>query len=293
MKKFTIVLTILIALTIKLNAQIPNSGFENWTTVGSYENPTGWNNCNSYSTGTFFPVTKSSDNYPLSVGNYSIRLENQVPLGNCSSYGFAQTCNNSNPGKPAFPITGHPNFFCGYYKFIPQNNDTMQIGLALFDNGVLVGGVNFFSTDTVLNWTSFNIPISSYTFADSANIAVAAFYNSPASLFPYGPFGNSVLYVDNLSFDNLITSIPEQSFINSTFSLYPNPASDIVTLNSDNTNNAALTLNIYNVIGTLVKSEILKQNNRQINIGNLSNGVYMVTIKSKDLTENQRLIIQR
>ena len=72
--------------------------------------------------------------------------------------------------------------------------------------------------------------------------------------------------------------------------VYPNPASDIVTLNI---NNVDLTLNIYNVIGTLVKSETLKQNNRQINIGDLSNGVYMVVIKSKDLTENQRLIIQR
>lgn len=80
---------------------------------------------------------------------------------------------------------------------------------------------------------------------------------------------------------------------NNIFTLYPNPASDLVNLNIDKTNNTELTLNIYNVTGTLVKSEILEQNNRQINIGDLSNGVYIVTIKSKDLTENQRLIIQR
>ncbi|NTW34062.1 MAG: T9SS type A sorting domain-containing protein, partial [Bacteroidetes bacterium] len=75
--------------------------------------------------------------------------------------------------------------------------------------------------------------------------------------------------------------------------IYPNPASVIVTLNIDNINNADLTLNIYNVIGTLVKTEILKQKNSQINIGDLSNGVYMISIKSKDLNENQKLIIQR
>jgi len=46
-------------------------------------------------------------------------------------------------------------------------------------------------------------------------------------------------------------------------------------------------------MGTLVKSEMLEQNNRQINISDLSNGVYMVSIRSKDLTENKRLIIQR
>jgi len=88
-------------------------------------------------------------------------------------------------------------------------------------------------------------------------------------------------------------SVSEQTSENTTFSLYPNPASDIVTLNIGNTNNADLSLNIYNVIGNLVKSEMLKQNNRQISIGDLSNGVYLVTIKSKDFTENQRLIIQK
>ena len=76
-------------------------------------------------------------------------------------------------------------------------------------------------------------------------------------------------------------------------SLYPNPASDIVTLNIDNTNNSELTLNIYNVIGTLVKSEMLKQNNRQINIGDLNNGIYIVEIKTNDWSEKQQLIIQR
>ena len=72
---------------------------------------------------------------------------------------------------------------------------------------------------------------------------------------------------------------------NPLFNLYPNPASDIVTLNIVNRNNDYLTLNIYNVTGTLVKSEMLKQNQRQINVRDLSNGIYMVSIKSKGLME--------
>ncbi len=75
--------------------------------------------------------------------------------------------------------------------------------------------------------------------------------------------------------------------------VYPNPASDIVTFNINNANTDIVELNIYTVMGLLVRSEILKQNHMQINIGDLCNGVYMVTIKSKDLSENQRLIIQR
>lgn len=88
-----------------------------------------------------------------------------------------------------------------------------------------------------------------------------------------------------------VTRIEDNSLHNQ-ISIYPNPAFDIITLNIDN-NNSDLILNIYNVMGTLVKSELLKQNQHQINIGNLSNGIYMVEIKSKERTEKQKLLIQR
>jgi len=52
-------------------------------------------------------------------------------------------------------------------------------------------------------------------------------------------------------------------------------------------------LNIYNVIGKLTRSEELQQNQRQINIGDLNDGVYLVEIKSKKWTGKQKLIIQR
>ncbi len=87
---------------------------------------------------------------------------------------------------------------------------------------------------------------------------------------------------------------------NKTISIYPNPASDILTLKIDRNSHSELTMNIYNVIGVLVKTEILKQGlapyqtvQQQFNIRDLSNGVYMIEIKSDDGSENQKLIIQR
>lgn len=87
--------------------------------------------------------------------------------------------------------------------------------------------------------------------------------------------------------------INENKIRDMNFNLFPNPASDIITLKIDNLSNTDLTLNIYNVTGTLVKSELLQQNQRQINIGGLSDGIYMVEIKSEEWTEKQKLIIQR
>jgi|GEM_PF-5690284 len=77
------------------------------------------------------------------------------------------------------------------------------------------------------------------------------------------------------------------------FNLFPNPAYDKIYLNSNNQSIANLTLNIYSLTGKLVKSEILKQNQQQINVGDLNNGVYMIEIKNIEWTGKQKLIIQR
>ncbi|MDD4210232.1 MAG: T9SS type A sorting domain-containing protein [Bacteroidales bacterium] len=292
MKKQYFLLFILLVLAFKINAQIPNNGFENWTTTGAYETPIFWTCGNSSSSGAFYPVTKSTDHYPTSMGSYSIRLENKLPLINGSSYGFAFTENGTeNAGSPSFPLLGHPTSFCGYYKCFPLNNDTMQIGIMLFNNGEFVAGAELLCTDTVANWTSFNVPISTYTDADSACIAVAAFYNDTNCALPNGPYGNSVLYVDNLSFDSLITSVSERIDKCLSFNLFPNPAYDILNLDIENSNNSELMFNIYNMLGTLVKSERLFS--KQIYISDLCNGMYMLEIKSNERTYKQKLIIQK
>ena len=276
-------------MTITTNAQIPNSGFENWTTVGNYQDPTFWGSTNTYSTGPFYAVTKSTDHYPVTVGDYSVRIENNTALSpNYSGRGYLST--GHPPPGPNFPTTGHPTSLTGYYKFAPLNADTMLIQIQLYKNGAPVSYGEFSTPDTTSSWTSFNIPLSNYLEADYGSIFIAAYY---ATDFNSLPRGNSVLYVDNLNFDNLINSISEQTSESTAFSLYPNPASDIVKLNINEVDNEELSLTIYNIAGTLVKSETLKQNQQEINIGNLNNGIYLVTIKTKNLTENQRLIIQR
>lgn len=87
--------------------------------------------------------------------------------------------------------------------------------------------------------------------------------------------------LDNLLINNLSTK------------LYPNPASDIVSLEINNTNREVLTLNIYNIMGFIVKTETISKYNNQINVSELNNGIYLILIKSKDLIREQKLVIQR
>ena len=303
MKKTTIFLLVLIGMNFKSAAQIPNNGFENWTTVGNSTEPTGWHSIYSLmdSSGTYCPVTKSTDHYPATIGNFSARIANDTarwnsanPPGNMLGWGFITSTKADD--KPLFPVTGHPKSLCGYYKFLPQNGDTMNIDFHFYKNGAEITMGNFQSNVTASSWTPFKVFVTDtlYNSVDSARVGFGS-CNEPKNGHG-GPRGNSALYIDNLSFDNLITSSSsvEKLFSkNMLFDLYPNPATDFVSFNIDNTNNADLTLTVYNVMGKIVKSETLQQNQKQINVKDLSRGIYFVEIKSKDWTGKQKLIIRR
>jgi photosystem II stability/assembly factor-like uncharacterized protein len=74
-------------------------------------------------------------------------------------------------------------------------------------------------------------------------------------------------------------------------SIYPNPASNLIRLNVNS--DEEVTLNIYNELGVLVKSQMVGKDYCPIEVGNLKIGTYLVEIRTKSHTEKQKLIIQR
>ena len=295
MKTSTLFIALLAVITLKTNAQIPNGGFEEWDAFSNYLQPQHYISPNEFATGSFHPVTQSTDHYPSDIGNYSLRLENNTSLLP-SIEGFGVVLQNRSsvltdgPG-PYFPITGHPMSLTGYYKYLPQGNDTMRILVLLFKNGVAIVGRAFITTDTIPDWRPFTINFPTYSSADSCSILIAS-YNANGLPPEFSPRGNSVLYIDNLNFDVLITSTQSQITNQDSFNLYPNPASNFIFLKTTVTNDSEKTLNIYNVIGKLVRTEKLISSQSKINIENLNAGIYMIEIKSRGLSEKKRLIIQ-
>ncbi|HOT88405.1 MAG TPA: T9SS type A sorting domain-containing protein, partial [Bacteroidales bacterium] len=98
-------------------------------------------------------------------------------------------------------------------------------------------------------------------------------------------------------YDNTVNTI-EQTKNENGITLFPNPASNMVSLNIDsenyqNINNEDFEMNVYNMMGKLVKTAVLKQNQNQINMDDLSNGIYMLIVKSKSVTTTKKLIIQK
>ena len=289
MKKTTLIFSSLFFIALLAKAQIPNSGFENWTSAGAYQDPTYWGSTNSYSAGPFYAVTKSLDNFPVSVGTYSVRIENNIAAFPPYA-GRGALFTGPPPPQPNFPIVGAPTSLTGYYKFDSQNNDTMFIQIQLYYQGNSVAFGQYTSAASVSAWSSFNIPISAYALADSGSMILVA-YN--ANGFNFVPHGNSVLYVDNLNFDYLITGVDQLKSGSTPFDLYPNPASDFVAVNRNVANTASITAAIFNPLGELVKSETITNNGQKISVKELANGIYTIELKSTEGSEKQKLVIQK
>ncbi len=262
-------------------AQIPNNGFENWTNFGNYMDPNSWATPNSSSASGYYPVTRDSDHFPSNVGNYSIRMESKPSaLPGIEALGGSVTGSGFNM-TPDFPVTGHPTSLHGYFKYAPLNNDTMHILIALFNNSTLVATGELNSTASAANWTSFNIPISAYITANGGKIYMAA-YNMSGGPPQYIPYGNSVLYIDNLSFDSLIMPGFAELEKKADIRVFPNPFSASTTVQlSAPVNNG--TLEILNVYGQKVR-EITSLANNIINVerDNLPAGIYFLQVNEND-----------
>lgn len=182
---------------------------------------------------------------------------------------------NSNSSTYSNLDVGLANYYCGQQWALACNgaNGTAPVS---FQGTSFVGVLN--------NVIEIKIPL-----ADIAN---------PTDFYQVSSGVDNCCVPDFVTLDScvigsLITTIISETIETSKISVYPNPASDVVTLNIDNIYNADLTLNIYNLLGGLVRSELLKQNQQKINVENLSNGIYMLEIKSNQGSEKQKLVIQR
>lgn len=104
--------------------------------------------------------------------------------------------------------------------------------------------------------------------------------------------GNSV-YLDNINLSQFISSTKDIE--SSKIKMYPNPSKGILNINApDNVKS----IEIVNSLGQVVKTETLNQNingvkQQQINLENLSNGVYMVRFISDNNTFAKKLILNR
>ncbi|AUC81889.1 S8 family peptidase [Lacinutrix sp. Bg11-31] len=100
-----------------------------------------------------------------------------------------------------------------------------------------------------------------------------------------GPFPN--MQAAMLALDNTL-SVNTKS--QSPFVMYPNPSNSVLNINLNNYNNAA-SLEIRNLLGQQVLTTNLTKSKNSLSVNNLSKGLYLVTVKTKNTTTTKKLII--
>jgi hypothetical protein len=308
MKKLLLIMTVTLSLH-SFGQQLPNSSFENWTisTEFSTLELDGWYSLNMITTdyptrGTMQTTDKYDGIYALKLtsGNISVPSYSLYDTTAIAAVGIITPTGPSD----GYPFTARPISYSFYFKYTPGPSITGVVDTALVFVKFTNGGNNVGHAQwrywgaAVNNYTNVVVPIEwndlitpDTVYANFAS-SMTGFVKSWSGAHHYGNVLGNELIIDKFEFLYTPTEVSEVENMNM-ISVYPNPASDIVTLNVNIANNADLILNIYNIMGTLVKSEILIQNQRQINTENLCNGIYMVEIKSKEWTGKQKLIIQK
>ncbi|HEX7413868.1 MAG TPA: LamG-like jellyroll fold domain-containing protein [Bacteroidia bacterium] len=81
---------------------------------------------------------------------------------------------------------------------------------------------------------------------------------------------------------------------NEQISIYPNPASTIINVQiSQFDNGKTNSAEVYNIIGECVHHQIIKSSNCQIDVSDLAEGIYNISIINNEGVVNKRLVIVR
>lgn len=130
-------------------------------------------------------------------------------------------------------------------------------------------------------WTEYTITISGLPAETPCKIAFRYFVTNG------GPGGanSNFIGVDSFSVDRPLSSA---SFTLSGVKMYPNPAKDVLNIQSDTEELTKVSITDLN--GRIVKE--VTNNLSQISLGDLSKGIYMVTIESATAKKVEKLIVE-
>jgi len=267
---------------------IPNNDFENWE-INTYYSLDGWWYPNK---DVLNPVNEQvvSRTTDAHHGNYAA-LAKTFFYPDYTSSGYLTT--NSQVNGPGFGVNGRHQSLTGYYKFLPENNDTMNVGVFMYKNHVLIGAGYFLSNTVVTEYTPFVINISyNDTIApDSGQITISSYRNRP--------LGASQLYIDNLNFDGFLSGIKEPAITvssNIDFYIYPNPFNEKAIVSFTLNQEEHVNIRLYDLSGKQVAPLAdctYKAGNYKLDLSaqGLQKGFYICVINTGNQALSRKLIV--
>lgn len=278
--KFTL-LVLFVAAAFAANAQqVPNSSFDSWTTDTLA--PDGWA---TYESVFGFPLGLSSkDGVDKIVGPYSIKLKSDSIPGQ-PAYGVVAggvgvgkgTMTGQGPQFGGIAFAFKPDTLFLGYKYTSPAADTAIMALSLTKNGggAFTGGVPTLALrlDTNSQWSLLYTILTSFYTAVVPDTLGMEFYSSAGAAKK-----GSTLHLDAVLFGyHVLPSALQEVADQLNVSVYPNPASDLITISTD-VNTEGFRTMITDMSGKLVYVNILEGQKTIINVSEFANGTYIYRI---------------
>lgn len=296
MKKTILSLTAVVLTSASLFAQIPNSGFENWTSVGTYSVPNGWGTLNNTTTvAGIYTATKGT---PGSPGTSYLKLTSKT-IATSVVNGIAVSGvldSMTMTPKSGFAYNQRPANLTGKWQHMifGTSQGSILVTLTRWDSGtnmrVPVASGSVTLSGMAMAWANFSIPL---TYADGNNpdsciIVLKASGSAPAN--------NDYLWVDNLAFAGTVTGLKNQESFLSDMFVFPNPSTETIHVNLNLKSSQKVSIELLDMTGKLVVSKdfgILQGDTKQvINVNGISKGTYVLRVVAEKGTEVKKIIIE-
>lgn len=274
-------------------AQIPNYGFENWTNMGTYSNPANWGTMNN--TTKALAVYTATKGTPGAVGAAYLKLTSKK-VGTAVVNGIAVSgVLDSINMKPisGFAYSQKPTALIGRWQYMASNAGSITVDLTRWNATTkmreTIGSGSKTLTGMAMSWASFSIPIT-YTGSGAPDSCIIVLKASGTA-----PVADDYLWVDNLEFTGAATSIATNE--NATaFSVYPNPANALVTLDFESATAKQVTVQLTDIVGKVIVSENLNLPagtfKASLDVSTLAKGSYFIKTGNNEAIQTKKLIIQ-
>jgi len=297
----TIILLIALAISVLVvEAQIPNPGFENWTSAGSYETPDGWGNMNpSTAASGVFTVTKGTNN-PASGAAYVKIATRDIGGGTIVPGVIVSGQMDPVTFRPAsgIPYTSRPEKLKGKWQYMGYGTDAATIAAWLTrwnsasQQRDTIASLSGTPVGMLHSWGEFSY---SFLYRSSLNPDTAVIYISSSGKVPVK---NSFIWIDDLAFDGTVTAVNEkESAMN--ISVFPNPATQFVKIGFHSNGNGVARIVLNDNLGNVVmeRTEDYSDGNNQFTLdltpSRIYAGVYFLRLYTHQGTFARKLIVRK
>ncbi|MCC6370342.1 MAG: T9SS type A sorting domain-containing protein, partial [Bacteroidia bacterium] len=233
------------------------------------------------------------------VADISPGTNSSLPFGFCSSGSnlYFSATNINTCGYELFSYSPVTNSVTLMMDAIPGtthgfNNAVVDETIAYVGSyGVAVAKENNNLTDI---WLSNGTPGGTSKIKYTVNTYTTAeqiyFQLLNNELYFYGSYGSGDFGLFKLSNLPLGTANIQKQVVQ--FSIYPNPAKEMITVKQEMPDNEGTQITLSNVLGQVLLSESTYSNPTVLKTDNLKNGVYYLTIENKGVQSTQKIIIE-